>query len=108
MAKVLAGQILGYPQSLGLGACHADELFYLFSQMPVVDMLPSDEDKDVSRRMVRLWTNFAKNHDPNEPSPGGEAEWQLATEDSEDRYFVIDREFAMEERPEVDRFRYWT
>ena len=110
LIKIIAGQLLGYPQSLRLGASHADEGLYLFSQLysAMVDWLPSDQDKDISRKMVRLWTNFAKNHDPNEPREGGEAEWQLATEDSENSYFVIDREGAMEERPEVDRFRYWT
>ena len=108
LIKICAGLLLGYPQSLRLGAAHADESLYLFSQAPaMVDWLPRDQDKDISRKMVRLWTNFAKNHDPNEPPPGGEAEWQLATEDSENKYFVIDREVGMEERPEVDRFRYW-
>ena len=74
--------------------------------MPVVDMLPSDEDKDVSRRMVRLWTNFAKNHDPNEP--GGDTEWERSTVDGENMYYVIDRKSGMEERQEVDRFRHWS
>ena len=109
LIKISAGLLFGYPQSLRLGAAHGDESLYLFSQAPaMLDSLPTDQDKDISRKMVRLWTNFAKSHDPNQPREEGEAEWQLATEDSENRYFVIDREFAMEERPEVDRFRYWT
>ncbi|KAJ1529245.1 hypothetical protein ONE63_006047 [Megalurothrips usitatus] len=47
------------------GACHADELGYLFK----MDLLPSDLPSDshalaVRDKMVKLWTNFVKFGDP--------------------------------------------
>ena len=46
-----------------LGACHGDELFYIFSQEE--DNLISKTDKEVSREIVSYWTNFAKSGNPN-------------------------------------------
>lgn len=46
------------------GACHADELGYLFK----MDLLPSSdtplEDLEMRRKFVRLWTNFVKTGNP--------------------------------------------
>lgn len=44
------------------GACHFDEIFYLFSPgFPlVIPVWPGDHALTVRRRMVQMWTNFAK------------------------------------------------
>lgn len=44
------------------GACHFDENFYLFTPgFPlVIPVLPGDHALTVRRRMVQMWTNFAK------------------------------------------------
>lgn len=41
-----------------LGACHVDELMYLFN----IGMFPELEgrEKDVSDALLTIWTNFAK------------------------------------------------
>ena len=47
-----------------LGACHGDELYYIFS-LEGDSPLVTEEDKAVSKFMVGAWTNFAKNGNPN-------------------------------------------
>lgn len=42
------------------GACHADDIFYLFSPSFPIPVWPTDHSLTVRRRLIRLWTNFAK------------------------------------------------
>lgn len=42
------------------GACHADDIFYLFSTAFPIPVWPTDHALVVRRRLIRLWTNFAK------------------------------------------------
>lgn len=48
------------------GAVHADELFYMWSatSIPITPLLPTNPALAVRRRVVRMWTNFAKFSDP--------------------------------------------
>lgn len=49
------------------GAVHADDIFYLFSVTSVPPPLfPTNESIMTRRRMVRLWTNFAKFGNPTQ------------------------------------------
>lgn len=45
------------------GTCHADELLYLFPSHKTIptffNSIPTKEDKEVTRLMVKLWVNFA-------------------------------------------------
>lgn len=45
------------------GTCHSDELIYLFPVHKTIptffNSIPSKEDKEVTRLMVKLWVNFA-------------------------------------------------
>ncbi|XP_053663732.1 esterase B1-like [Anopheles marshallii] len=47
------------------GACHIDEVYYLFSS-PLLrtEIPPSDPAYRMRQLMVRMWTNFAKHSDP--------------------------------------------
>jgi hypothetical protein len=47
---------------LPLGACHADDIGYLFhsSFTPDMHLDPDDDSLKTLRRMVKMWTNFAK------------------------------------------------
>ena len=68
-----------------LGACHGDELFYIFQQEGDSPLITED-DQSVSKFMVKAWTEFAKTGDPNFVT---ELNWpQLSS--SEDRYLQID------------------
>lgn len=42
------------------GACHADDIFYLFSPKIPIPVWPTDHALTVRRRYIRLFTNFAK------------------------------------------------
>ena len=67
-----------------LGACHGDELFYIF-QPDGDSPLITEEDKSVSNFMVKAWTQFAKTGNPNFDT----GLWpQLSSE--EERYLEID------------------
>ena len=67
-----------------LGACHGDELFYIFQ--PEGDSpLITEEDQSVSSFMAKAWTQFAKTGNPNFDT---ELWPQLSA--SEERYLKID------------------
>lgn len=42
------------------GACHADDIFYLFNPSFPIPVWPNDHALTVRRRYIRLFTNFAK------------------------------------------------
>lgn len=51
------------------GAVHADDIFYLFSVTSIPPPLfPTNDAIMTRRRMVRLWTNFAKFGNPTQNS----------------------------------------
>ena len=93
-----------YPtQNLGTG--HADDLMYLFQMTPIIDLIPSSMDKQVSKDMVRMWTNFAIHADPNGK---GKKVWKAAKKnDLDNLYYVIDENSRMENLEELDRFKSW-
>ena len=72
--KLIASYYFGlelWPINLGVG--HGDELFLLFKPVKVdenyhIDMLLNEKDRKVSSKILQLWTNFAKHHDPNHSS----------------------------------------
>lgn len=42
------------------GACHADEIFYLFAPEFPIPVWPTSHTLKVRKRLVKLWANFAK------------------------------------------------
>ena len=82
-------------------ACHTDELMYLFSMTPILDMLPSEQDQEVRRAMVSMWSQFASTGQPH-PGP-----WIPAHTAQDDQYFVIGANMKMMAIPEVARFKHW-
>eukprot|EP00092_Neocalanus_flemingeri_P017124 GFUD01018520.1.p1 GENE.GFUD01018520.1~~GFUD01018520.1.p1 ORF type:complete len:581 (-),score=109.13 GFUD01018520.1:68-1810(-) len=92
-----------YP-TRGLGACHADDLIYLFQMTPIINMIPSSADRKVSEDLVKMWVNFARRGDPNSE---GEQNWKQADLENEFDYFVIDEHSRMETRKELKRFENW-
>ncbi|XP_050094048.1 uncharacterized protein LOC126576786 [Anopheles aquasalis] len=50
------------------GACHIDEVYYLFSSALLrTEIAPGDPAYQMRRTMVQMWTNFAKHSDPTPP-----------------------------------------
>ena len=89
-----------------LGVCHADDVMYLFQMTPIVDLIPTSMDKQVSRDMVRMWTDFARYGNPN---GRGEHKWKAAKPDgeSDNHYYIISEESRMENLEELQRFQFW-
>ncbi|XP_053690007.1 esterase E4-like [Sabethes cyaneus] len=46
------------------GACHGDDLFYLFRSKLLPQLPESSDECRIRNLMVRMWTNFAKYDDP--------------------------------------------
>ncbi|XP_034249553.1 liver carboxylesterase 2-like isoform X2 [Thrips palmi] len=89
------------------GVIHGDELGYLFTQ----DLLPSGRESEldtlVRRRMVKLWTNFAKTGTPN----GGHSallntEWLPANNQS-GLYLDIGADLAMKQGSLSPHMGFW-
>lgn len=54
------GELNIYKRTMNLtlnGACHGDEMFYLFKTM---DVEPESKEYEVVKRMAKMWTNMAK------------------------------------------------
>ncbi|XP_065225809.1 esterase FE4-like [Planococcus citri] len=83
--KFLAGGIYPEPK----GACHADDLPYIFS-MKILPHSPPliGNDRKVIKNMTSLWANFAKTGTPKQDL------WEPSTY-SEPRYLRIDRELTL-------------
>ena len=95
------------------GACHGDELYYLFSSSrwtPEEVNVGSKEDK-MRKTMVKLWTNFAKFGNPT-PNDDLGFIWSSvkATSELEDfelDYLDIDVNPAMKKNPNKERVEFW-
>nr|QIK02111.1 carboxylesterase 11 [Holotrichia parallela] len=90
------------------GACHADELGYLF-KISIADSFDPDsyEGKNVLR-MITWWSNFAKHGDPNPHHLDNiiDVHWE-PIRNGKMNYMEIDYQLKMDEDPDGDRMRFW-
>lgn len=102
-----------------VGACHADELGYLFKPRPPSELqvelqLQPKEEKSgspeeiVTKRLTKLWTNFAKFGNPNPKSKDEliNVEWEPVGGNGLN-CLNIDRELSLEVNPEAARMQFW-
>jgi len=63
-----------------MGVLHGDEILFTFGETLKAGMNFTNDEKDLSKKMMRYWTNFAKTGDPNR-APGGPStdEWPVHT-----------------------------
>lgn len=87
-----------------LGACHGDDLGYLFKNFftPGTLDFESLEGKTV-KRMVKLWTNFAKTGDPNIVD---NVKWEQVTQE-QINCLDIGEKLEMVLNPESERMEFW-
>ncbi|KAF5282151.1 hypothetical protein FQR65_LT02848 [Abscondita terminalis] len=57
------------------GSTHTDELPFIFGTPLNPETGYSSDQIDLSRRMIKYWTNFAKTGNPNTPSDVSECNW---------------------------------
>ncbi|XP_063539334.1 venom carboxylesterase-6 [Cydia strobilella] len=93
------------------GACHGDEMGYLFYFSRLNYRLDDDSPElAVSRRMVQLWTNFAKTGNPTPPvdyESVVDFTWLPVNETAHINYLDINSNFTVLEDPEAKRVRFW-
>jgi carboxylesterase type B len=79
-------------------------MFYLFSTLPLITMLPGEEDQAVSRQLIGWWAEFAKTGRPGTDS------WAALAGEDDDRFWMVDSSVGrLEERPDLlRRFARWT
>ncbi|XP_049791471.1 acetylcholinesterase-like isoform X2 [Schistocerca nitens] len=82
------GENSAFPQYEGV--THADELKLLFYIPKMKQNLTETSEEDITRRkMIDLWTNFAKSGNPT-PSPVDGVTWQPYGSDAQRHYLIID------------------
>ncbi|KAF9806144.1 hypothetical protein SFRURICE_016343, partial [Spodoptera frugiperda] len=93
------------------GACHGDEMGYLFYFSRLNYRLDDDSPElAVSRRMVQMWTNFAKTGNPT-PSVDYESvvdfTWPQVNSTEHISYLDINGNFTIQTDPEAKRVKFW-
>ncbi|XP_072397494.1 juvenile hormone esterase-like isoform X2 [Diabrotica undecimpunctata] len=86
------------------GACHGDDLGYLFKNPLTTDV--GDEDKTYIKQMVTLWTNFAKYGNPTPPGNNLNIEWK-PIHNGRLNFLDIGKQLKMDVNPEADRMKIW-
>ncbi|KAM3956544.1 carboxylic ester hydrolase [Aphomia sociella] len=93
------------------GACHGDEMGYLFYFSRLNYRLDDDSPElAVSKRMIQLWTNFAKTGNPTPPvdyESVVDFKWLPVNDTSHVDYLNINSKFTLEKDPESKRVRFW-
>ncbi|PZC80786.1 hypothetical protein B5X24_HaOG200160 [Helicoverpa armigera] len=93
------------------GACHGDEMGYLFYFSRLNYRLDDDSPElAVSRRMVQMWTNFAKTGNPT-PDVDYESvvdfKWPQVNNTEHISYLDISGNFTVQTDPEAKRVKFW-
>ncbi|CAD7078429.1 unnamed protein product [Hermetia illucens] len=96
------------------GACHGDELFYLF-KTGFEDAIPEEESADFKmiKNMCRMWANFAKYGNPTPDSDSKlPCKWTPVKPTTNGEQFVldyleIDHTIKMDKNPDDERIQFW-
>ncbi|CAH1237234.1 unnamed protein product [Diabrotica balteata] len=86
------------------GACHADEMGYLFKTALATDL--KDEDKTSIKQLVTLWTNFAKFCNPTPSENNLNIEWK-PIQNGQFNFLDIGKQLKMDVNPDLDRMNIW-
>ncbi|OWR48729.1 antennal esterase CXE18 [Danaus plexippus plexippus] len=87
------------------GACHGDDIFYLFHGS-LLPPLFTKEDKKVVNFMTTLWTNFAKHGNPTPDAKEFGVKWESSKKDNM-KFLHIDHELKMGSMPNEKTYRFW-
>ncbi|XP_075235208.1 juvenile hormone esterase-like isoform X2 [Lycorma delicatula] len=88
------------------GAAHGDELGYLFLVNKHDKMISSDKSEyQIREQMSKMWTNFAKNTDPN--SEDVTVKWEKCTEKTPNHLKIGDEMEIVNTNIETKRYLFW-
>ncbi|CAH2233686.1 venom carboxylesterase-6 [Pararge aegeria] len=93
------------------GACHGDEMGYLFYFSRLNYRLDDNSpESTVSKKMVQMWTNFAKSGNPTPPVDYEsivDFKWLPVNDTVNANYLDITQNFTLKVNPEATRVRFW-
>lgn len=104
-----------FGQTANLGVSHCDELIYLFTMVNLFPPTLNETDRQVSKLMVDLWTNFAIYGNPtpvpisdNPQTPGqGTFVWESTNYTNPKYLHIQTNKLTMEEKLYSDRVNFW-
>lgn len=85
------------------GAIHGDDLNYLFCTYLTPSFVYESQEQVAARRVVGMWTNFAKSGNPN---VSVSTQWRPATK-ANFQCLNISEELKVEYNPDMDRMHFW-
>ncbi|KAF2892582.1 hypothetical protein ILUMI_13585 [Ignelater luminosus] len=90
------------------GVCHADDIGYLFHNALTPPVRPGSIEDEALRRFVKLWTNFARNGDPNPIKKDSliNVTWKPAEKDQL-HFLDIGENLTVGANPEAGRMAFW-
>ncbi|KAK9875464.1 hypothetical protein WA026_007858 [Henosepilachna vigintioctopunctata] len=90
------------------GSAHGDELSYLFGCLLSRQMKPNSSEEKTMKRLLKLWTNFAKHNNPTPENNGGDLgiKW-IPIEKNKHHYLDIETELTMKMNPFSERNKFW-
>ncbi|XP_053962251.1 esterase E4-like [Anastrepha ludens] len=98
------------------GACHGDELNYLFQYFEDDMSTFSESDAQTTKRLSAMWANFARYGNPTPKNSDIAKELGIAwtpvkrpmeSDDWKLDYLSIDRKCSMQQDPDNDRIQFW-
>ncbi|KAI5635650.1 carboxylesterase family domain-containing protein [Phthorimaea operculella] len=87
------------------GACHADELLYLFNGN-IHPYSISEKDQQMIDWMTTLWTNFAKYGNPTPPSSNFIIEWEPSSKGNL-KFMYLEDQLRMGPMPNPEGYKLW-
>ncbi|XP_055527210.1 uncharacterized protein LOC129719825 [Wyeomyia smithii] len=91
------------------GACHADDIYYLFSSSYFYTKAIKDGSKadQMRKLMCKLWTNFAKTSDPTPEGFVGGFRWEPYRSSSSLNCLQLAEQVRMVDNPYNERLLFW-
>lgn len=96
------------PRKAITGACHADDLSYIFKPILSEKVKPGSEEEIYMKRFIRLWANFARTGNPT-PDKNDQllnVQWKPVTRE-ENWVLDIGTKLEMREFPNRERMEFW-
>uniref|UniRef100_A0A336MR08 carboxylesterase n=1 Tax=Culicoides sonorensis TaxID=179676 RepID=A0A336MR08_CULSO len=97
-----------FSKTLVRGACHADDLFYLFKMTMAVPVGDNSEEAKMRSVMCELWTNFAKYGNPTPKTSNFDFIWEPVENRTSDLPCLdINKLCKMVRNPCKNRLEFW-